>query len=479
MGNSSSPDTSVRLHGAGNANKMRFRMRETVYEPRGRSMSNWYVIQHGNRLGPFSPAQLKQMAAAGNIQAQDQVQKDDGEPQLASSVRGLVLATPTPSNVPTPVEPPPVPPPVQEPPPLVGNSHPGNSSPGEHADGHRGFEPPRVREGIDLAKSAFKKGTTRLRTSFGSASADTIRLGKLAMADLFSHPVKLTFAYVVLNIACLFASVGLVTILLIPVFVLGYIRYTKAVIEDEEPTFGEFIAFMRHGWDSLWHLLMLLAAFFVTVALMIAPVVLAVVLVVFCFGTIGSGIAQLSDLGSSEDSHQSEHGSSGFSPNWGGRESRSGSRDGLIASFVDAVSALGTFVVRIVLFVIMFLVVNAVLAPVSAAMILVFTLALGLSENEPESEARFDLVYNSFSRMLIIARTHWKRLLCGGLFLSTLLTLTFVAAMLAAGVCHEIGLRYFGLWLVNTVLPVASFLFVIYVSVYCVRTSLALRQDSA
>src|SRR5262245_147887 len=52
--------------------------------------SSWYYSHQGQKFGPFSGAQLKQLVAGGKIQATDLVFREGGERwQPASSIKGL------------------------------------------------------------------------------------------------------------------------------------------------------------------------------------------------------------------------------------------------------------------------------------------------------------------------------------------------------------------------------------------------------
>lgn len=78
----------------------------------------WFVQRDGQKFGPFSPAQLKQMTATGQLLPVDLVAKGEGGKWVAASqIKGLFAATaPAKQPPPTPVQaattgplPPPVP----------------------------------------------------------------------------------------------------------------------------------------------------------------------------------------------------------------------------------------------------------------------------------------------------------------------------------------------------------------------------------
>ena len=75
---------------------------------------------------------------------------------------------------------------------------------------------------------------------------------------------------------------------------MGYALANKGVVTKEPKEFDVFLSFLRHGWDSLWHMVMLLTAFLVTSLAMLAPAVIILALSMLLFGTLG---ALYSDIG--------------------------------------------------------------------------------------------------------------------------------------------------------------------------------------
>lgn len=56
-------------------------------------MAQWFIVRDGNEDGPFSSAQLKEMAAAGKLRHEDLVRRDDmPTPRQASAMKGLFAA---------------------------------------------------------------------------------------------------------------------------------------------------------------------------------------------------------------------------------------------------------------------------------------------------------------------------------------------------------------------------------------------------
>jgi hypothetical protein len=55
---------------------------------------DWYIVRNGKEHGPYSPSQLKQLAASGKLQPDDKVRREDMETACkASSLKGLFPET--------------------------------------------------------------------------------------------------------------------------------------------------------------------------------------------------------------------------------------------------------------------------------------------------------------------------------------------------------------------------------------------------
>lgn len=446
-------------------------------------MAKWYVSKGGNTHGPFSPSQLKQLAQNGQITPEDFVQKDGGPTVTARHVEGLFDSLGASAGVerPTAAVPPPVSQPQRE------SSWAGSTPVAQQVSQDGGYavessRPNHVQDGMVAAKAVLRSATLRLHTSFGSAFAAANRTALTALSDLWNHPFRLSFALVVLILACLAAVPALITMVLIPVFVLGYLRYTEAVLTDRRAVLSDYISFMRHGWDALWHLLMLLASFYVTLAMMIAPVALACVVGYFALGTLSSGALQIAALGDEDEDVADDYTAPSHQPNWDDFESAkppTEEKESLLAPLLRAAAKLGAFGLRIVMFIITFVVITLLLTPITGAVILVSTLVLAVSKGSPKQEARFDLVYDAFSRMLGAGRIHWKRLVCSGLVLSAILTGVWELLPFIAELLGDAELFIAARWLTTFVYPVVLLAFVIYASVFCVRTTLDLGGTSA
>ena len=149
-------------------------------------------------------------------------------------------------------------------------------------------------EGMQLTQKALGRGTTVLKQTFGDAVRHTKTQALVSFGHLVKHPLRLVFLTTLFVIASAMTLGSLVAAVLFPVFVMGYIACVRATVAGEQMAIADFIAFMRHGWDSFWHLLMLLAAFFVTLAAMIAPVVIMMAVLVLSPGLSEIGTASLS-----------------------------------------------------------------------------------------------------------------------------------------------------------------------------------------
>ena len=283
-------------------------------------------------------------------------------------------------------------------------------------------------EGAQAAKKAFRLGSSKVRQRFGAAMGETIVEGGSSLRRLIRHPFKYSFITVMFLVAISLAGFGLITALLLPVFTMGYITIMKRLNDDDSMSFEDFIVFMRHGWDSLWHIVMMLASFIVTLAAMITPVLLALMLAYFAFGSLGSVVGQIGQFASSSDTPRRQ--TNDFdTPR---RSTPSSSEDGAFSWIGKMFTNVGAEVVRFIMLVVFSLVAILFLAPLVAAIILIFYLALDVVSSEVDSSHRYDLVYDAFGRMLNVARIHWKRLLCSSLFLPSIFVIViFLIAILS------------------------------------------------
>lgn len=333
-------------------------------------------------------------------------------------------------------------------------------------------------QGVDIARKAFRSGSERLRSTFGAAMKDTISCGFSSFGEVLARPIRHSFGTIVLIIACALSVSGLFTIILIPVFFLGYIPYVESILKREPASLGKFISFMRHGWDSLWHLLMLLGTFFIAAAMAIAPFLIAGIIVYATFGTLSmAGLQVVSLVPSGSSSVDDKPIQRDFGRNLGPiREQDNGvsQKDGFMTHVLRALSSLMENAVWVVTMLLLGLVATAVLTPSGSILILVYCITLMVATRKPVSDVKYDLVYEAFERMLLIAQTQWKRLLTSGLWLVALPIVMLIVTSLLSALMLQLSLPFFAAWISFVVLPLLIFGFVIYVNVFSVKTAMQL-----
>ena len=393
-------------------------------------MSEWFINRDGKKYGPYSTKELRAFAGEGRIQPEDKVWKDGLDaPVKALQIKGLFSAMPSDDFDR-----------------IVGEEDGSPVNTQSHFKANKEKAKAALGQGINAAQAAFKTGADRLRATFGGATKETISLGFDAFFELLAHPIQYAFGTFVLLIACALSIPGLVTVVLIPVFVLGYISYMQSILKREPASLGKFISFMRHGWDSLWHLLMLLGTFFVATAIAVAPFVIAAVILYVSVETLRLGGMQATS----------------FLPT---------DVMGAINKEISGVS-LGKAASVVIGLLIIGLLLTALLTTVRSVQILIYCIILMVATGHADENAKYDLVYDAVERMLLIARWQWKRLVTSGLWLVSIPIALCVIMAIAASSLQAVGLRYLDLWIGAVVYPVAVLGFVIYAEIFAVQTAM-------
>ena len=409
-------------------------------------MASWYYRTDDTddtENGPISNEQLRTLARTGVLHPSTLVWKD-GMPDWrpASSVKGLFDG---------------------------GQRRNPPSDPSVPKQGAKppAFPPPVGAVGRNTPPSAMQRATDSLKQTFGTAFSNTISQAVSAAHQVLRHPIRLSFITIVFLVASFLALATLVGAVLVPVFVMGYINCIKSTINDEEIGLEGFITFMRYGWDSFWHLLMLLAAFAVTFAAMMAPFVIAMLITYLVLGTAGATLGEFLSHSSRESrSVEREDFRRPMQPNNEDKPSRIGE---LLSDLASEIMGLGMKAVLL-------LIVVAALTPGASATILLFYLVFEVSVGETDDSNRFNLVIESFQKMLRIGRHHWKELVLSGLSVS-------VGAVAVAAMVFTISylmlsahLVVLAAWTLSALLPTAICLFVVYTNVFATMTCLTFAE---
>ena len=298
------------------------------------------------------------------------------------------------------------------------------------------------------------------RQTFGNALRQTNSHAFGALRQVCKHPLRLSFLTLVFVLASLVPLIG---VLLFPMFVMGYVTCIQSTINGERMALERFIGFMRHGWDSLWHLLMMVAAFIVTVAVMVAPFVMVGMLAYFTIGTISATVGEVSSLFSSSDSPRMPTYRSNAYDRYPG--SSTSWDEG--STFWSEMLGVGAMVVSIA-------VTLAILTPIVAAMILFFYLVLEVSRGSPNPTQRFDLVFDAFGKMINIGRSHWKQLMMSGFCLSTICLGIYAVGALLAWLLSAMHLFVLMIWVLSVLVPLAMCFYIVYANVFVTMTCLSL-----
>jgi hypothetical protein len=409
----------------------------------------WHYARDGKQSGPLSSTELKQLAASGKLKSDDLIWKEGMDNWVeARSVKGLFPSATAPFSAMMPPQP------VQGPSPPPGWME---ESPADQG----GFEEIHAPPEDSLVQPVSK---SRVGT-FGHAFGQTFYNMRRALGLLWKHPFRLTLLAIIFTLTSWLALASVVGAVLFPVFVMGYITCIQATVNGEKMGLEGFISFMRHGWDSLWHMLMMLAAFFVTMAAMLAPFLIVGLLL---YAGLGSLTAVVGEVGSHSSSTAASEGGQGtaMSPRQPQPSRLPGWMADLLAKAVRFGAMLIVFIIQIV-----------IITPIAAAMIVYSYLVLKVSQGNPGLANRFELVFNAFRDMLAIAQTRWKELLLSGFSVSICyLGIGGVAAALQA-LLSAVDLYVLAAWVVVGLLPLAMCLFIVYSSVFVTMTCLSLEEE--
>lgn len=416
--------------------------------------SEWYYARGGKQSGPVSLSDLRNLAATGALGPADMVWKEGmADWKAAGSIPGLIVPAASAGK-------------------SASDGQPASVQDTQPRIKIRAKEA--VGMGLSAVQTAMHSGTVRLRETFGGAMKETISSSIVAFRELLTHPVQYAFGTFVLLIACALSIPGLVTVLLIPVFVLGYIPYVKSVLKREPASLGAFIGFMRHGWDSLWHLMMLLAAFFVAVAIAVAPLLIVAASLYFALGTVTLGATQaMSVLPAQRDS--SDEGAP-RRDQVRQNDVEPDAKDGFFTHVTGAVKYFGeaaAWAVGLVALGVMF---TILLTPSGSILILIYCIVLMVATTSAGGDAKYDLVYQAFERMLRIAQRQWKRLVISGLCLVCIPIAFNILTTIAASTLASFRLSILALWFPLVLYPAAVLAFVIYANIFAVQTAMQLVE---
>jgi len=436
-------------------------------------MMQWYYMKNGNKVGPISTAELKQLAASGELQINDRIWREGLKNWIpAANAKGLFPSTAQ-SAVSSDYE-------FESPVTSTDKNTASDQDAKEREvvpmtnanSSHKDENVP-----TQKLRTAYAYGKGKLKQNFGAAFSQVRHQAVTAGLQLVKHPFRLAFVTIIFSIVSWMAFGLVVSAFMYPVFVMGYISCIREIISDENIQLGSFIQFMRHGWDSLWHLLMMLAAFFVTLAVMLAPFIMGLLVLYFTLTALGASIGELG-------AHKSDHTSSYESPNSyrtpyrSGRVNDSGG-DGVISNTFEKVTEFVVEGAKVVFVVILMAIVAILSTPLVATLIMFFFLVQEVSNGKLKPEARFDLVYDAFLSMIKMSRVHWKELLISGLYCSVCIVAIIVIGYLMSRLLIALGLYVLTGWTVTVFVPAALCACLVYITVFVTMTCLSLSDRNA
>lgn len=358
----------------------------------------WYYSVQNQKFGPVTAEQLMGLAASGQLGPNDLVWKQglaDWVP--ATQINGLKFSKSQPAPQPNPFE----------------TSRAAEASP--------------VADQIPQFPEQRLYGNRSSVQTVGDAFASTAGNGVLALSVLGSNPIALTYYTLVWGVVSILSVTGLITIILYPMFAMGYLNVIRQHVAGEKVKLSAFISFMRHGAGALWHLFMLFAAFLVLMSMLISPVLV-----------LGAVVA-------------------GFT---GGMMSNP-------MSVSQSSAMLSMILVGVLMLSYLFALVSG--------MILFFYLLLEVSVREPEPDKEYHLVYDAFSQTLRVGATHWKEILLSGLLIACLSGLYVVLLTLVPQVFSQ-NVTFL---LTALFTPLAAFAFFVYITVFVSMTCINLQKNTS
>jgi hypothetical protein len=116
-------------------------------------------------------------------------------------------------------------------------------------------------------------------------------------------------------------------------------------------------------------------------------------------------------------------------------------------------------------------------APFYAAVVLFFYLVLDVARSSLSSEDRFDLVYDSLGRTLLIGKTRWPELLVSGLMLAVLLIGFPLALYVVVSLFERILAPALASWLFLVLSSLGFLALAVYINLFIATMCIGLRRD--
>ncbi len=255
-------------------------------------------------------------------------------------------------------------------------------------------------------------------------------------------------------------SASFFTFPLFPLFLMGYLTVLKQIVQGEQPSLAAFLAFTRHGVSCLWHLLMLLAAYLVTLAGIASVLIVIGTAFYFVAGTIMLGLNTVGSVGSTPGASQHMDVSSMGGVTVGGRGS-------LADSAVELVQALTT------------LIISTLMVTGFTALQIVFSyLALDVASKNPHLHGA-GFVYEAYVETLAMFGRRWVEILLCALLAGAAVLLTSGLLMGAAWLFNMVRLAPLAMWVRTIAAPLLQLALGLFLLVFQATTCLSLREREA
>ena len=204
----------------------------------------WYYSREGQQRGPLTPSQIKELVAAGKLTPTDLIWKEGLESWIpASRLKGL-------------------------------------------------FSQETLAEsGAQESQLAVNTGASTRATGRKPSGDLSLALGLLlsTIGTCCQRLFALIFVTLTWYYSVLISSIVVVAVPLVPVFTIGYVIIVCQLIDRKPFSLKKFLAFFEHGWNSLFHLLVIWACSLLIIAITITC---TSCLALFCYVLAMSSMAQ-------------------------------------------------------------------------------------------------------------------------------------------------------------------------------------------
>ena len=265
----------------------------------------------------------------------------------------------------------------------------------------------------------------------------SIALSAIAFLASFRNFWLVTFLTIAFAIANALTLSGVLTLIFLPSFFIGYILTVEKLVKKQPVQLADGIWFLRHGWNSLWHLLMVAGAFILTLAMLVT--VIGIVAALFHI----TGIPEILE--------RSVHPKPDFSAY------PASAKEQHLSSFAT------TLGISLLAFI-------SALAPLGVYAICVVTFFIHLAKAEMNNG--FEMVCDVCRDMQQCVFSNLKAILLGGLIVAIVCWVVFVAACNIGAAFDALEKDTFWNWIGG----VSGFLLTIYFNVFVIMLGLSLYE---